>query len=81
MWLSSVAFIPWVCRRRRALMTYVPTAPSPRAPAATPSRAASWPRTRWLISSTRIPALTRPTIRSPSRIGVTARTDGPRVPV
>ncbi len=28
-----------------------------------------------------MPALTRPTIRSPSRTGVTARTDGPSVPV
>ncbi len=33
------------------------------------------------IASTRIPALTRPTISPWSRIGVTARTDSPSVPL
>lgn len=81
MWLSSVAFMPWVWRRRRALTTYVPTAPSARAPAATPINAVTWSCTRWVIASTRMPALTRPMTLSPLLTGVTARTDAPRVPV
>ncbi len=71
----------WVCRRSRALITYVPTAPSASAPPATPISAVSWSCARLLISSTLMPALTRPTIFPSSQIGVTARTDGPRVPV
>ncbi len=73
--------MPCVCRRSRALITYVPTAPSSSAPAATPVRAVSCSCARLLISSTLIPALTSPTTRSPSRTGVTARTEGPSVPV
>lgn len=81
MWLSSAAFIPWVERRSRALMTYVPRPPRASAAAATPSSAVTCSCTRALIASTLMPALTRPTILPLSQMGVTARTDGPRVPV
>ncbi|CAM5734036.1 hypothetical protein SFUMM280S_05305 [Streptomyces fumanus] len=59
----------------------MPTAPSSSAPAATPTRAVTCSRARLLISSTLIPALTRPTVRPPDRTGATARTEGPSVPV
>ncbi len=79
--LSSAAFMPWVCRRSWALITYVPTAPSASTPAATENSAATCSRIRSLIASTLMPALTSPITRPPSSTGVTARTDGPRVPV
>lgn len=41
----------------------------------------TWSWTRALIASTLIPALTSPTTRPSSVTGVTARTDGPSVPV
>lgn len=50
------------------------------APAASPS-APSCARTCVETRSTVMPALTRPTIRPPSRTGVTTRMEGPSVPV
>ncbi|CAM5673319.1 hypothetical protein SALBM135S_10112 [Streptomyces alboniger] len=83
--LSSPAFMPWVLRRSRALMTYVPMPPMTSAAAATPSSARSWPRALAVISSMVMPALTSPMIRppsaSPALTGVTTRTEGPSVPV
>ncbi len=79
--LSSRAFMPCVCRRSRALITYVPSAPSARATPAAVPRAPSCSRTCVDTRSTVMPALTRPTILSPSRTGVTTRIEGPSVPV
>ncbi len=79
--LSSAAFMLCVWRRSRAFTTYVPTPPSASAPAATPSSIVTCSCTRAVIASTLMPALTRPTIRPSSVTGVTARTDGPSVPV
>lgn len=62
-------------------MTYVPMPPSSSAPAATPMSAVTWSWTRLVIASTLMPALTRPMVPPSTRIGVTARTEGPRLPV
>ncbi|SCF90810.1 hypothetical protein GA0115255_110816 [Streptomyces sp. Ncost-T6T-2b] len=73
--------MPWVCRRSRALITYVPIPPSASAPPAASARAPSCSRTCEETRSTVMPALTRPTILPSSRIGVTTRIEGPSVPV